>query len=863
MLAGPAEGCGRRTTLVTLWTGAWVTESGWLQRAPAARGHRPDRRTTKTGNVASRSDVLVAAVQGPSWRTQARSSRPRRSFPSYVPACHRGRKATGEPTGGRPEKIVKPHATCAATRRCGCMAQELVFAPCSTYRQLQAPVVENLMEYVIGTKVKRAAADRLLEEFRSLGLPEGTLYVGYPVLSLEQSSESVDALLTSERHGVVLFDLLPDEVGPSARPEFWRDREERQTRLFLALKSKLTKEPALTKKRDLAIPIHIVTYAAFQPQIPNDVELTPAQHGHLREVLEQLSGYDPQYTTPLNATIQRVTTMKPVKRRPNVSTPTSKGAIMKELEKSIANLDRWQKRGAIECPEGPQRIRGLAGSGKTIILALKAAYLHAQHPDWTIAVTFHTRSLYQQFTDFIRRFYFEQSSDEPDWNKLHILHSWGTPREPGMYARIAALYGVPARDFNSAKQQFGYEHAFGGVCSELEAIVATSGEKGHYDAVLIDEAQDLPKPFFRLVYAVTKKPKRVAWAYDELQNLGAYSMETPAEIFGTDGAGNPLVRLDNPPGEAHQDVVLKMCYRNTPWALTVAHALGFGIHRTGGLVQFFDDTELWNAIGYDVVEGDLSLQGTKVRLRRGHDASPPFFLERLQPDDAVKCVVFRDAAEQAQWVANNIVANVRQDELDLDDVLVIYPDPLTVAEKAAPLRAALAEHGIDSHIAGVTTSRDEFFRDQSVTISGIYRAKGNEAPMVYILDANFCNGVGDLAKKRSMLFTGITRSRAWVRICGQGPAMVRIKQEVDQVIADGYSLYFNTPTSAERDQLRRLHRDMTLEEKKRLAANRDSAERLAEALESGDFDPSQLAPDIRDKLLRGLTEPVVRKGTRS
>src|SRR5262249_59142237 len=54
-------------------------------------------------------------------------------------------------------------------------------------------------------------------------------------------------------------------------------------------------------------------------------------------------------------------------------------------------LDRWQKRGAIESPDGPQRIRGLAGSGKTVILALKAAYFHALHPDWRIALTFQTR----------------------------------------------------------------------------------------------------------------------------------------------------------------------------------------------------------------------------------------------------------------------------------------------------------------------------------------------------------------------------------------------------------------------------------------------------------------------------------------
>lgn len=711
-------------------------------------------------------------------------------------------------------------------------------------------VEHSAMEYVVGTKAKPEAADRLLEELRALDLPEGTLYIGYPVLSVDQSAESVDALLTSAQHGVVLFDLLSDPPSVESAAEFWRLREDHQTRLFLAMKSKLTKEPGLTYRRDLAVQIHVLTYAAFPLLIPQGLEITPVQYGKLREVLLGLTGFDPKYMPALNATIQRVTTMKPVKKRPKVVTPTSKGAIMKELEKGIANLDRWQKRGAIECPEGPQRLRGLAGSGKTIILALKAAYLHAQHPDWNIAVTFHTRSLYQQFADLIRRFYFEQSNDEPDWNRLHVLHSWGTPREPGLYARIAAQYGTFARDFNSAKTQYGYERAFGGICDELEAIIKKQGEKPAYDAILIDEAQDLPRSFFRLAYAVAKEPKRIVWAYDEMQNLGAYSMESPATLFGTDGSGKPLVNLENPEGEAHQDVVLKMCYRNTPWALALAHALGFGIHREQGLVQLFDDPDLWSAIGYELASGTLAPR-SHVVLRRGRDASPAFF-QRLQPNDAILCRVFRDAAEQAQWAAEAIEENVRKDELDADDILVIFPDPLTVSERSEALRTALAKRGMNSHIAGVTTSRDEFFRDDSVTISGIYRAKGNEAPVVYVLNSEYCNSFPELAKKRSMLFTAITRSRAWVRIGGVGAAMDGLREEVEKVVRDDYALSFTIPTDADLARMRRLHKDMTPDEKKRLAVSRETAEKFAEALESGDIDFEQLPPEIRQKIRRVL-----------
>ena len=51
-----------------------------------------------------------------------------------------------------------------------------------------------------------------------------------------------------------------------------------------------------------------------------------------------------------------------------------------------------KKEAAFEVPDGPQRIKGLAGSGKTIVLALKAAYLHTQYPELKIGVTYYTRA---------------------------------------------------------------------------------------------------------------------------------------------------------------------------------------------------------------------------------------------------------------------------------------------------------------------------------------------------------------------------------------------------------------------------------------------------------------------------------------
>ena len=88
----------------------------------------------------------------------------------------------------------------------------------------------------------------------------------------------------------------------------------------------------------------------------------------------------------INTVIESLVNLKP-KRKRDIKDEASLGAIVRDIEKQIANLDAYQKKAALEISNGPQRIRGLAGSGKTIILALKAAYLHTAFPDKKICIT--------------------------------------------------------------------------------------------------------------------------------------------------------------------------------------------------------------------------------------------------------------------------------------------------------------------------------------------------------------------------------------------------------------------------------------------------------------------------------------------
>ena len=514
----------------------------------------------------------------------------------------------------------------------------------------------------------------------------------------------------------------------------------------------------------------------------------------------------------------------------------SKGAILKNIEKNIANLDQWQKKAAIEVPEGPQRIRGLAGSGKTVVLALKAAYLHAQHPDWDILVTYHTRSLNQQFIDLVERFTFETSGDKPNWDKLRIIHSWGSFREPGVYSEVVASLNLVPINYADAKSRYGMDAAFAGICNELQPYLAKLHKNPKYDAILIDEAQDLPASFFRIIYAITKKPKRIIWAYDELQNLRNTIMPTVGDLFGRDKKGHPLISVSNLEDRAKQDIVLPVCYRNTPWALTMAHALGFGIYRAKGLVQMFDDLALWNEIGYAVNSGQLAY-GEDVSLRRRHDSYPTYFQELLDVDDAIVAKVFDNQVDQFEWVADQININISREELDPDDILVIFPEAYSTQKEFQQLSDALSRREIACHLAGVSTNRDIFTTIQSVTAASIYRAKGIEAPMVYIVNSEYTTLGHELIKLRNILFTAITRSRAWIRICGIGENMKALNLEIEQVRNNDFTLKFKMPTQKELNNMRLIHRDRTIEEMGQITKAEKSIKEIMKLIESGVLNP--------------------------
>jgi superfamily I DNA and RNA helicase len=521
-----------------------------------------------------------------------------------------------------------------------------------------------MVNVIRGDVDKPISSRSLAEYFESRSDINGSLYLGYPIIGTSLGGYQIDALLVSREHGIVIFNIVE---GTHTNV----DIEEAQDESVNKIQSKLLQHKSLTNKRKLVVEIGVVTFAPAWTSKPNNIsnEYPVITNGSdLEKYLNSQQWEHSEYFESLNSVIQAITSIRKRKQRIYVQQENSRGAKLLKLEDSIANLDRNQSAAVIETVEGVQRIRGLAGSGKTIVLALKVAYLHAKHPDWHIGITFNTRSLKGQFKQLINTFTIEHTSEEPDWEKVKIIHAWGSPSMEGIYYEVCKKHNIEYRDLATARKLANtYGQEFDIVCEE--ALNKIKKFQQYYDAILIDEAQDFSKHFLRLCYEILKEPKRLVYGYDELQNLNKKTMDSPEGTFGEDAHGKPRVQLQNISGEPKQDIILEKCYRNSRPILTSAHALGFGIYRKEGLIQMFEYAGLWRDIGYEVEAGSLE-DGKPVNLARTSKTSPKFLESHSPLEDLIIFKSLDNNREQIVWLVNQIEKNIKEDELKCDDINV-------------------------------------------------------------------------------------------------------------------------------------------------------------------------------------------------
>lgn len=631
---------------------------------------------------------------------------------------------------------------------------------------------------------------RVLEK-SDLLLSDTEVFLDFPMYKGDDDNLVISqVLLISPNYGVVaLYSSGANDYNVSALKK--DDRSLERVAGFVA--SRLIKNDRLRKGMlGFSLPVNSLLYAPSISDENKEIELLRNPIAKTsNELFKTIESYRSDFAELLFkeaiSTIQGAKgLLKPEDRNIENLSQDSKAAKITDVESKILMFDRDQQEGYIPALNGPQRIRGLAGSGKTVILAMKVAQtlLRDETNKATILYTFSTKSLYQHVLRLIQRFYREFHDDSTNLDRVSVMHSWGGRSNAGVYYEACKAFGHDFLTYPQAQvESKGLIDPFEYACKELMDNVDI---KPLYDYVFVDEAQDYGIYFLRLCTKLARN-KQVCFGADVFQNIFQKRTPTAAEIF-EDGT------------EFIKDKFLEVCYRTPLAVLVTAHAVGLGVY--GKQVQKIESVRYWKDLGYSVVsraDGEFD-ESELVDVLREEKNSPSF-----SQQDTRELLTYnfhsKDVDEEINNVAAAIENDIRGEGLLPEDIMVICADDYNCKVYFNRLTRILNSREIfANNVHAEKISIHDFKVKDRVTLTTIHKAKGNEAYSVYILGADFlCHNLN--IRNRNLLFTAMTRTKGWLYISGVGDKTYGLKREIETSLNNVPHIKFNYPTKAEAQQI--------------------------------------------------------------
>lgn len=666
--------------------------------------------------------------------------------------------------------------------------------------------MENIIAKEIGPQGLDSNILQFLEEKQHLlNLSDAIVYYGFPVFrDYEENSVKSNFTILSPSHGIVLLKSSSDGLV--------EDDDAELSQLFTFIETALRRSKIMRiSKRKLAIELESFLFlddchddSALESPVIDSLD-------HLFNTIKNMETeerMDEKLIAEARAIIEGGKALaRSIKRNSGSADPGNKLNVLIELEQEVHNFDLEQRKVAISLINGPQRIRGLAGSGKTVVLAMKAAHIHLQYPEKRILFTFYTKSLYGMIKESVSRFYRHFAGVDPDWDCIDILHAWGGKQVDGVCFNTCAEHQIKSLNLDEAKV-INRSDPFAAVCEHINRIPLIP----KYDYILIDEAQDLPNSFFQICYQLafgdTGADKNIVWAYDELQSIFNVYRRSPAELFGVDEGDNTRIDLKrlaaNLEFDQSNDLVLHRCYRNPLEVLVTAHALGFAIYGKKP-VQMLENRAHWEDVGYRVIGDEELVVGKQVHIARDRNNSPLSINHYQDVADLIQCEEFDDLQLESLWIVDEIKKGISEG-LNPDDILVISLDDRHAKSYFAKISRELSLVNIRTNNLLVSGAAAPPFRlENMVTLSTVHRAKGNEAALVFAagIDAVFPERA--LRSGRNKLFTAMTRTRAWLRLSGVGKRARFFFNEIKLSLQNLPELVFCVP---DKDEIETIQRDL-------------------------------------------------------
>lgn len=213
-------------------------------------------------------------------------------------------------------------------------------------------------------------------------------------------------------------------------------------------------------------------------------------------------------------------------------------AIEEIIPELITVMDKEQEKVARDLGDGHRLIHGVAGSGKTLILAHRAIQLGSAGLSKPILVLCFNKSLATRLAELLMA--------KGAGNNVQIRHFHGWCKE------MCALYQLDLDDSSGAKV---FEQQVQAVMNGVEKGRVPSAQ---YSAILIDEGHDFEPEWFRLiVQMLDPATDSLLLAYDDVQSIYKRKKPKSWSSVGINAQGRSRI--------------LKINYRNTAEALDIAY----------------------------------------------------------------------------------------------------------------------------------------------------------------------------------------------------------------------------------------------------------------------------------------------------
>ncbi|HQC59925.1 MAG TPA: ATP-binding domain-containing protein [Bacteroidales bacterium] len=591
---------------------------------------------------------------------------------------------------------------------------------------------------------------------------QGYFYMGYPIFEKNKKKRYIPIMFATKRG---LFIFYTNEQDIDAIDSHIMKLTADSTEL-----KKIYKE----KNAQLLKFIDIKNYSTLKDYYFNSEDLL------CDELFFEINSFI-QNTYSMNKTDTRI-----------IHNKTSIGNVIKDINNRIATLDEIQFDSIYKKVDKHMRIRGLAGSGKTILLVRKMAYLHFKYPDLRMAFVFYTRSLKEYIQSlFINAFKDFSPNRDPNFEYVKIMHGWGSSKNEGFYYLMTQLY---EKEFKTYNDMVGHRDRLGSASSILLKQIEND-KKEYFDFVFIDEAQDFNIDFFKLVLKSLTLEGKIFYAYDELQTLDINRlMPSIKDIFDTDDTS------------ICETIDLDKSYRCPSDLLVTAHAIGLGIYHLDNFgnikfINMIEDLSFWEGVGYRVEEGSLDF-GKDVTLYRTEDTH---YKNALQNIEVIISKTFTDFNSQYQALIEEITHLIKNEEVNPNDILIIDLDSINLAVNFNYLWLMFSTSNLyDLNFQLNLVNKDSaetFYVEDKITYTTVFRAKGNEANIVFILNSSAKENVF-VSSARNRLFTAMTRSK--VRTYVYGVHNEDIVNEIDKVKEHDYRLSFKYPTPTEMKEIKKI-----------------------------------------------------------